>query len=145
GCHHEQEMTKMGGLYKKLPITCWTMLMGVLAIAGTPLFSGWYSKDAILAHAFGFAWVNPQHMLLFLLPLMTAGITTFYMFRMWFMTFTGQPRDQSVYEHAHESPWPMTVPLIVLAVFAVIVSWGNRPWIATESHLEATIHHSMPV
>ena len=55
GCHHEQEMTKMGGLFRKMKITALTMLMGVLAIAGIPLFSGWYSKDAVLAHAFGFA------------------------------------------------------------------------------------------
>src|SRR5271167_2688881 len=84
GCHHEQEMTKMGGLYPKMRITALTMLAGVLAIAGIPLFSGWYSKDAILAQALGFVEANPQHGLLFLLPLITAGITAFYMFRMWF-------------------------------------------------------------
>src|SRR5205814_380361 len=130
GCHHEQEMTKMGGLFSKMKITALTMLMGVLAIAGTPFFSGWYSKDAVVAQCLGYVAVNPQHALLFILPLGTAGITTFYMFRMWFMTFTGKPRDHHVHEHAHESPWTMTVPLIVLAVFAVVVSWGNRPWIA---------------
>ena len=116
GCHHEQDMRKMGGLFPKMKITALTMLVGVLAIAGMPLFSGWYSKDAILAQALGFINVHPQHLLLFLLPLVTAGITAFYMFRMWFMTFTGKPRDHHVYEHAHESPWLMTVPLIVLAV-----------------------------
>jgi NADH-quinone oxidoreductase subunit L len=145
GCHHEQEMTKMGGLYPKMRITALTMLAGVLAIAGTPLFSGWHSKDAVVAQSLGFVSVNPNHALLFILPLATAGVTTFYMFRMWFLTFTGTPRDHHVHEHAHESPWPMTVPLIVLAFFAVVVSWGNRPWIASESHLESTIHHSMPV
>ena len=124
GCHHEQEMTKMGGLCPKMPITALTMLIGVLAIAGTPLFSGWYSKDAILANAFGFIRVHPEHLLLFLLPLVTAGITTFYMFRMWFMTFTGEPRDHHVHEHAHESPWLMTVPLVLLAVCSMCVAWG---------------------
>ena len=89
GCHHEQDMRKMGGLYPKMKITALTMLMGVLAIAGIPLFSGWYSKDAVLAGAHGFVTVYNQHFLLFLLPLATAGLTTFYMFRMWFMTFTG--------------------------------------------------------
>ena len=59
---------------------------------------------------------------------MTAGITTFYMFRMWFMTFTGKPRDEHVHEHAHESPWMMTVPLIVLAIFSVGVAWGWPLW-----------------
>jgi NADH-quinone oxidoreductase subunit L len=144
GCHHEQEMTKMGGLYPKMKITALTMLVGCLAIAGMPLFSGWHSKDAVVAQCLGYVSVNPNHALLFVLPLATAGVTTFYMFRMWFMTFTGQPRDHHVYEHAHESPWQMTVPLVGLAFFAVVVSWGNRPWIASESHLESTIHHSMP-
>jgi len=146
GCHHEQEMTKMGGLYPKMKITALTMLMGVLAISGTALFSGWYSKDAILAQAVGYVLVpqNRQHFLLFLLPLLTAGITTFYMFRMWFMTFTGRPRDAHVYENAHESPWVMTVPLIVLAFFSVVVAWGWPPWDPEQSYLESQIHHSMP-
>jgi NADH-quinone oxidoreductase subunit L len=142
GCHHEQEMTKMGGLYPKMKITALTMLAGVLAIAGIPLFSGWYSKDAILAQAFGFVKVHPQHLLLFVLPLLTAGITTFYMFRMWFMTFTGKPRDEHVYEHAHESPPTMTVPLIILAVCSIVVAWGWPVWDAEESALEHHIHHA---
>lgn len=144
GCHHEQEMTKMGGLFCKMKITALTMLMGVLAIAGIPLFSGWYSKDAVLAHCLGFSLVHNEHFLLFLLPLATAGITTFYMFRMWFMTFTGKPRDEHVYEHAKESPWPMTVPLIALAFFAVTVGWGWPIWDADASWLEHQIHHSQP-
>ncbi len=142
GCHHEQEMTKMGGLYPKMKITAITMLIGVLTIAGTPLFSGWYSKDAILAQAIGFVTVHPEHGLLFALPLVTAAITTFYMFRMWFMTFTGTPRDAHVYEHAHESPWLMTVPLIVLAFFSVTVAWGWPLHDARASHLEHRLHHS---
>jgi NADH-quinone oxidoreductase subunit L len=144
GCHHEQEMTKMGGLYSKMKITAITMLVGVLAIAGIPLFSGWYSKDAILAQAFGFAKQYPSHILLFILPLVTAGITTFYMFRMWFMTFTGKPRDEHVYEHAHESPPTMTMPLIGLAIFSVVVAWGWPVWDAEASALEQHMHHAMP-
>jgi NADH-quinone oxidoreductase subunit L len=141
GCHHEQEMTKMGGLYPKMKTTALTMLIGVLAIAGTPLFSGWYSKDAILAQAMGFISVHPEHLLLFLLPLLTAGLTVFYMFRMWFMTFTGQPRDYHVYEHAHESPRTMTVPLVVLAVFSLLVAWGWPLYSAEESLLGG--HHGL--
>ena len=151
GCHHQQDMLKMGGLYPKMKITAITMLIGVLAIAGIPLFSGWYSKDEILAGAFGFAMKNQQHFLLFLLPLVTAGITTFYMFRMWFMTFTGKPRDHHVYEHSQESPWTMTVPLIVLAVFSVCVAWpmpdstgwplldAEKSWLGHELH-----HYNQP-
>lgn len=144
GCHHEQEMTKMGGLYPKMKITALTMLVGVLAISGTPLFSGWYSKDAIMVSALSFVSLNPQHFLLFLLPLLTAGITAFYMFRLWFMTFTGKPRDHHVYEHAHESPWIMTVPLILLAVMSVVVAWGLPPWDVQASGLEHFLHHSQP-
>jgi NADH-quinone oxidoreductase subunit L len=144
GCHHEQEMTKMGGLKAKMPITAYTMLMGVFAIMGFPCSSGWYSKDAILANALGFVSVpgNRQHFLLFLLPLITAGITTFYMFRMWFMTFTGKPRDHHVYEHAHESPRIMTTPLIILAIFSIVVAWGWPIWDAEASALEHHLHHA---
>jgi NADH-quinone oxidoreductase subunit L len=118
------------------------MLVGVLTIAGIPLFSGWYSKDSILAASLNFVRHHPEHVLLFALPLMTAGITTFYMFRMWFMTFTGRPRDHHVYEHAHESPWVMTVPLILLAFFSITVAWGWPIWQADASWLEHQIHHS---
>jgi NADH-quinone oxidoreductase subunit L len=142
GCHHEQDMLKMGGLYPKMKITALTMLAGVLAIAGIPLFTGWYSKDAILAQALGYINVHPQHLLLFLLPLATAGLTAFYMSRMWLMTFTGQPRDEHVYEHAHESPWTMTAPLIVLAVCSVCVAWGWPIYDAEASWLEGNVHHA---
>jgi NADH-quinone oxidoreductase subunit L len=144
GCHHEQDMEKMGGLYPKMKITALTMLIGVLAIAGTPFFCGWYSKDAIVADSLGFAVVHGRHALLFLCPLLTAGITAFYMFRMWFLTFTGKPRDHHVYEHAHESPALMTVPLVVLAVFSVAVAWGWPVWDPQNSWLEKQIHHSQP-
>jgi NADH-quinone oxidoreductase subunit L len=134
-----------------MKITALTMLMGVLAIAGTPFFSGYYSKDGVVAQCLGYASINPTHLLLFVLPLATAGITTFYMFRMWFLTFTGKPRDHHVYEHAHESPWTMTVPLIVLAFFAVVVSWDNKPWTPllhptakAGSHLETVLQYSQP-
>ena len=88
--------------------------------------------------------VYNEHLLLFLLPLLTAGLTTFYMFRMWFLTFTGKPRDEHVYEHAHESPWTMTVPLVLLAFFSVTVAWG---WPIRRSGGElagALLHHSQP-
>ena len=136
GCHHVQEMTRMGGLRKKMPITAYTMLIGVIAISGLAIpwpqlpfigaiaFSGFHSKDEIVATALTYMSVNPGHFLLFIVPLVTAGITAFYMFRLWFMTFAGPPKDQHVYDHAHESPLPMTGPLIVLSVFAVGCAWG---------------------
>ena len=131
GCHHEQEMPKMGGLLKKMPITALTMLVGVCAIAGFPMilglhFSGFHSKDAIVASALAFVKANPSHFLLFFIPLLTAGITAFYMFRLWFFTFWGKPRDQHVYDHAHESPWIMTIPLLILAPFAWLCAFGGE-------------------
>jgi NADH-quinone oxidoreductase subunit L len=129
---HTNEMTEMGGLRKKMPITAYTMLIGCLAIAGISIpfvigFSGYYSKDRILEQAFAFmlddfnaAWAAD---LFFYAAAGGAAITAFYMFRMWFMTFTGKPRNARRYEHAHESPRVMTVPLIVLAVFATMVAW----------------------
>jgi NADH-quinone oxidoreductase subunit L len=138
-------MSRMGGLFPKMKITAITMLIGVLAISGIPLFSGWYSKDAIIASSFGYSLTNPMNFLLVLLPMLTAGLTAFYMFRMWFMTFTGTPRDEHVHEHAHESPWFMTVPLIVLAFFSIVVAWGFPDfWNPQNSWLEKQLHHSQP-
>lgn len=134
GCHHVQEMPRMGGLRKKMPITAYTMLVGVIAIAGLAIpginigFSGFYSKDAIVASALAYSNLNPIHILLFLAPLATAGITAFYMFRLWFMTFYGEPRDQEVYDHCHESPRIMTTPLIALSILAATCAWS---WMVT--------------
>jgi proton-translocating NADH-quinone oxidoreductase chain L len=126
---HTNEMPRMGGLLKKMPYTGYTMLIGCLAIigAGIPLspigFSGYYSKDMIIEQGLLFSQKNPQHAILFWAPTIGAAITAFYMFRMWFMTFIGKPRDQHVYDHVHESPPVMYVPLLILSVFAVIVAW----------------------
>jgi len=143
GCHHEQDLRKMGGLRRKMPITAFTMLVGVLAIAGTPFFSGWYSKDLILSNAMGFALHDKQHMALFIVPLVTAGLTAFYMFRLWFLAFTGQPRDHAS-EHAHESPASMVIPLIILAVPSIIVAWGWPLWDPHSSELAHLLDHAKP-
>jgi len=134
---HTNDMREMGGLRKKMPITAYTMLIGCLAIAGVGVpflagFSGFHSKDLIVEQALshwnanaaktGFAW------LFFVVPLATAGITAFYMFRLWYMTFAGEPRDHHRYDHAHESPQVMTGPLVVLAVFAVCAGWSFPSW-----------------
>src|SRR5205085_1445 len=92
----------------------------------------------------GFASTHKRHMLLLILPLVTAGITTFYMFRMWFMTFTGKPKDHHVHDHAHESPRLMTWPLIILAVFALGVAWGWPLWDAESSYLHSVLHSAEP-
>ena len=131
GCHHEQEMPKMGGLRHKMPITAYTMLIGVMAIAGFGIpgvfgLSGFHSKDAIVATALAYTTLNPVHFLLFLVPLVTAGITAFYMFRLWFYTFTGKPRDEHVYDHCHESPAVMWAPLVVLSFFAAFCAYNGE-------------------
>jgi NADH-quinone oxidoreductase subunit L len=128
---HSNELTEMGGLRKKMPITACTMLIGCLAITGISLpfvigFSGYYSKDRILEQAYAFLGANGGAILpkvFFLAAAGGAAITAFYMFRMWCMTFTGKPRNHHRYEHAHESPKVMYVPLIVLAFFATAVAW----------------------
>lgn len=128
---HTNEMPEMGGLLKKMPITAITMLIGCLAIIGASVpfvigLSGYYSKDAILEQAFYFMQSNSQSWtaLFFLIAAGGAAITAFYMFRLWFMTFLGKPRDQHKYDHAHESPLTMTVPLMITAFFAITVAWS---------------------
>ena len=130
---HTNEMPEMGGLRKKMPWTAYTMLVGCLAIIGagipplTPMLShglsGYYSKDAILEQAWSFTSSNHLHNVLFYAAAGGAAITAFYMFRLWYMTFAGEPRNQERYDHAHESPRVMTGPLVILAVFAVIAGW----------------------
>ena len=122
------EMPEMGGLRRKMPWTAWTMLVGCLAIAGAGIpfvigLSGYYSKDAILAQAYLFRQVNPRLGWLFYVAAGGAALTAYYMFRLWFMTFAGQPRDAHRFEHAHESPPVMYVPLVILAVGAVVLGW----------------------
>jgi len=129
---HSNDMRHMGGLRKKMPITANTMLIGCLAIAGIGVpflagFSGFHSKDKIVEQALshwnknaadGFSWA------LFIIPVFSAALTAFYMFRLWYMTFAGEPRDHHRYDHAHESPRVMTGPLVLLAVFAVCAGWS---------------------
>ena len=130
----------MGGLRQKMPWTAYTMLAGCLAIigAGVPFsigLSGHYSKDAILAQALLFKSSNPQFGWLFFVAAGGAAITAFYMFRLWFMTFAGKPRDHHIYDHAHESPRIMYLPLVVLAVFAVFVG-GTLRGLSVQNLLE---------
>ncbi|MGA6992345.1 MAG: NADH-quinone oxidoreductase subunit L, partial [Candidatus Deferrimicrobiaceae bacterium] len=112
---HSQEITEMGALRKKMPITFATFLIATLAISGVPLFSGFYSKDMILGAALEFGMKNTQHMILFAGALLTAGMTAFYMFRLVILTFLGKPKDRHKFDHAHESPPNMWVPLVILA------------------------------
>jgi NADH-quinone oxidoreductase subunit L len=146
----EQDMRKMGGLRKRIPVTFWTMTMGVFAIAGIPPLAGFFSKDEILYQAF-----VSGNKLLWFIGLVTAGMTSFYMFRLWFKTFFGPEHfeertdlhDHGAAVHAysgshavmvadpeenhahgvHESPWIMLGPLVILAILSVIGGWVGVP------------------
>jgi NADH-quinone oxidoreductase subunit L len=119
----EQDLRKMGGLRKKIPWTYFTMLMATLAIAGTPGFSGFFSKDDIL----GSIGTSTGGQILWLVGVVTAGLTAFYMFRMFFLTFHGTPRYDEHAVHVHESPKKMLVPLVVLAILSVAGGWWAAP------------------
>lgn len=128
----EQDMRKMGGLRKKLPITFFTMLMATFAISGLPPFAGFFSKDEILAH------VYEHNQLLWIIGVLGALLTAFYMFRLMFLTFWGEFRGtEEQKHHLHESPASMTIPLIILAVLSVFGGFmgvpealGGNHWLA---------------
>ncbi len=136
----EQDMMKMGGLRKKIPVTYWTMLIATLAIAGIPGFAGFFSKDEILDAA----GAGPhRNFILWLLGLLGAGLTSFYMFRLVFLTFFGKPRYDEHHVHVHESPKNMTIPLIILAFCSIFGGWFAAPHLV--GHTEYFEHFLHPV
>jgi NADH-quinone oxidoreductase subunit L len=145
----EQDMRKMGGLSRKLPITFWTMTMGVIAIAGIPPWAGFFSKDAILYSAYTEGSLGKA---LWFVGLVTAALTSFYMFRLLYLTFFGESRSPET--HPHESPWSMLGPLIILALLSFAGGWvaqggriyaflapaiGARPEAASGDRLEGIL------
>ena len=138
--HHEQDMRKMGGLKQHMPLTFVTFLISVLAIAGTPGTAGFFSKDEILWLAF-----SNHHPAIWSLAVLGAGMTAFYMFRQLFMVFFGESRaDHHTQEHLHESPQVMTLPLVILAIGALLAGWIGLPGVLGGSQfahwLEPVIH-----
>ena len=120
--HHEQDMRKMGGLRKYLPVTYWTSLLGSLALIGTPGFSGFFSKDAIIEAVH--ASTLPGAGYAYAAVLGGVFVTALYSFRLFFMTFHGKERmDEHTREHLHESPLVVTIPLILLAIPSVVIGW----------------------
>lgn len=114
--HDNLDVRLMGGLKKKMPFTHWTYLVGCIAIAGIPPLAGFWSKDEILASTYA-----SGHTLAWAIGTIVAGMTAFYMFRSYFLVFQGTPRDQHLHDHAHESPYAMTMPLVFLAILSVLV------------------------
>jgi len=124
--HHEQNMRHMGGLRKYMPITFWTTLLGSLALIGFPGFSGFFSKDAIIEAVH--ASVLPGAGLAYALVLISVFVTALYTFRLFFLVFYGEERmDDHTRAHVRESPWVVTVPLIMLAIPSVIAGYSIEP------------------
>jgi NADH:ubiquinone oxidoreductase subunit 5 (subunit L)/multisubunit Na+/H+ antiporter MnhA subunit len=153
---HTNDMRQMGGLRHKMPITAYTMLAGCLAIAGIGIpfwfgFSGFHSKDLIIEQALHFARANGNHwyMQLFIdIPLAAAALTSFYMFRLWYMTFAGKPRDHHRYDHAHESPRSMAWVLIFMSLFAIGAGWSLGkfgPGLLANFGVESLLEQGRPV
>src|SRR5690606_33528985 len=125
GMHHEQDMTKMGGLKKYMPTTHITMLIGCIAIAGIPPLSGFFSKDEMLLSMF------LGNKAIYAIGFIVSALTSFYMFRLYFMTFAGDLRDE--HQRPHESPKAMTIPLIILAVLSIVGGWVGIPKLFMEN------------
>ena len=147
GIDPAQDMRHMGGLRHKMPITFVTMLIATLSIAGVPyIFSGFWSKDAILVEVLyrAISWDSTHHYILFGMAALAAVITAFYMFRLIFMTFTGEPRNQEMHDGAHESPLKMAIPLIILAVlsFPIVNKWSFEKYVKQpeQPHIHAPKH-----
>ncbi len=118
--HHEQNIWRMGGLRRRMPRTFWTFVVGTLALMGCPPFAGFFSKDSILLAAYG------QNKVIFVLAVLTAFLTAFYMARLIIVAFLGRARSPEA-EHGHDGPAAMTAPLLILAVLSVVAGW---PFIA---------------
>jgi NADH-quinone oxidoreductase subunit L len=131
----EQDMRKMGGLRKAIPVTFWTMFIATFAISGVPGFAGFFSKDEILEAA------QHSNTPLWLLGLVAAGLTSFYMFRLIFLTFFGEQQFDEHKVHVHESPRNMTIPLIILAFLSIFGGWFAAPkLVGGTDHFEAFLH-----
>jgi len=132
--HHAQELRDMGGLRKKMPITFWTFVIATLALAGIPFMSGFYSKDAIL-----FSALQNGSYTLFAMGFGAAFMTAFYMTRLVWLCFMGEPRNKEKFEHAHESPIQMTLPLMILAglSFGAWFTFGefDEKFLRTPAHI----------
>ncbi|NTW04735.1 MAG: NADH-quinone oxidoreductase subunit L [Peptococcaceae bacterium] len=134
--HHKGDIWKMGGLLRKMPVTGYTFMVGCLAISGVPPFSGFWSKDEILLTAF-----DSGHYILFTMAALTSFMTAFYMWRLFFLAFTGQAQHEV---QVKESPRTMTLPLVVLAFFAAIAGLIGTPWAPIWQNWIFSVHPHHP-
>jgi NADH-quinone oxidoreductase subunit L len=135
----EQDLRKMGGLRTKMPVTFWTMTAAVLAIAGFPPFAGFFSKDPILYAAF---LQGTPGKLLWFVGIVTALLTSLYMFRLWYMAFMGEPRSEV--KHHHATPLSMLVPLVILGVLSVCGGWIGIERFSAYLAPVAAAHRALP-
>jgi NADH-quinone oxidoreductase subunit L len=151
--HHEQDMRRMGGLRKVLPFTWAMMLIGTLSLTGFPFTAGFVSKDAIIEATYAaHSWVGNYA---FVLTLIAAVLTSFYSWRLMFLTFEGKPREpKEVLEHAHEPPWTMGLPLVLLAIgalllgglfFNMFIGAGQAEFWRGSLVTHETAHHDVPL
>jgi NADH-quinone oxidoreductase subunit L len=139
GMHHDQDIRNMGGVKKYMPITYWTSLVGSLALIGFPGFAGFFSKDAIIeavrhSHIAGSDYA-------FVMVFAGVFVTALYSFRMFFLVFHGEgPRDEHAKEHIHESPWVVTIPLILLAIPSLLIGWPTVGPMLFEGWFASAIH-----
>ncbi len=140
GMHHEQDMRRMGGLKKYMPITFATMLAGWLAICGIPFFAGFFSKDDILWKTWSATGVGPYSKVLWAVGAVTALLTAIYMTRMMVMTFWSNERFDKSHHHPHESPKTMTIPLIVLAVLSTVGGFIGVPHVLSSAFTDRDVN-----
>jgi NADH-quinone oxidoreductase subunit L len=145
GMHHEQDMRRMGGLKKYMPITFATMVTGWLAISGVPIFAGFFSKDEILWKTWSAAGLGSFSKVLWGIGAITAFLTAIYMTRMMVMTFWGTERFDATHSKPHESPRSMTIPLIVLAVLSTVGGFIGVPYAFVNRDVNVIEHTLEPV
>lgn len=133
---HTNDIWEMGGLFPKMRITAITFIIASLSISGIFPLSGFWSKDEIFAVASGY-----PHPIFLIVAVLVAFMTSFYMFRLCFVTFFGKPRDQHKFEHAHESPRVMTIPLMILAFLSIFAGWVGIPWLHKGYSSFVFFHH----
>ncbi|HVN43123.1 MAG TPA: proton-conducting transporter membrane subunit, partial [Steroidobacteraceae bacterium] len=137
--HHEQDMRRMGGLRRYLPVTYWTTLLGALALIGFPGFAGFFSKDALIEAVRESSIPGAGYA--YFCVICGVFVTAFYSFRLVFLTFHGEERmDHHTREHLHESPWVVTLPLVLLAVPSVVIGWPAIGPLLFGDYFGAAIH-----
>lgn len=127
-CNGVQDITRLGGLRRRMPVLAGLSLFACLSLVGLPLLPGWYSKDGILVSLLSFASLNVNHLLLIVVPMVTTLLTAAYLTRFWWLIYMGKPRDEAVTNSAQDVSGLLRWPLIVLAILSLVLVWLPTPW-----------------